>query len=375
MVYDLMREFSVGAGILGNLSAVYLYAYAGLQIPVGLCIDRFGLKGLVASACAICGVGCIVFSYAESLSYAYLGRVLIGAGAAFSFVGALNMAARWFPDKFAILGGWAQMMGSTGGFVGQAPLGIAVATFGWRLSSFALGLAGLCLAFLLAFTVRDPKETKPQNTPPILYGLKKVAVNRQTWLATISAGGLTGTLLAFGGLWGVPYLMAAKSINKPEAAGFVSIAFIGWAVGAPLIWWLSDLLGKRRLILIIGSAGACLTTITLLVFPNMPNIFLISVLGIQGALSSSMILGFALARESNPPEVSGAALGLINTFAVGSGAVLQPLAGYILDLQWDGTIIDGVRSYDVVHYQCALSILPIACVFSLIAAILLKEKY
>jgi hypothetical protein len=51
------------------------------------------------------------------------------------------------------------------------------------------------------------------------------------------------------------------------------------------------------------------------------------------------------------------------------------LAGYLLDLQWDGTIIDGVRSYDVVHYQCALSILPIACVFSLIAAILLKEKY
>ena len=110
-------------------------------------------------------------------------------------------------------------------------------------------------------------------------------------------------------------------------------------------------------------------------FPNMPNIFLITVLGMQGALSSSMILGFALARESNPPEMSGVALGLINTFAVGSGAVLQPLAGYILDFQWDGTIIDSVRIYDVVHYQYALSILPIACVFSLIAAILLKEKH
>ena len=169
--------------------------------------------------------------------------------------------------------------------------------------------------------------------------------------------------------------MAAKSINKPESAGFVSMAFIGWAIGAPLIGWLSDLLAKRRLILIIGSAGACLTTITLLVFPNMPNIFLMSVLGTQGALSSSMILGFALARESNPPEMSGVALGLINTFAVGSGAVLQPLAGCILDLQWDGTITEGVRIYDVVHYQYALSILPIACVFSLIAAILLKEKH
>ena len=285
------------------------------------------------------------------------------------------MAARWFPNKFAILGGWAQMMGSAGGFIGQAPLGIAVATVGWRLSSVVLGVVGLCLAFLLAFTVRDPTKIKSQKKSPIWNGLKAVAVNRQTWLATISAGGLTGTLLAFGGLWGVPYLMVAKGISKPESAGFVSMAFIGWAIGAPLMGWLSDFLGKRRLILIVGSAGACLTTITLLVFPNMPNTLLVSVLGIQGALSSSMILGFALARESNPPEMSGAALGLINTFAVGSGAILQPLAGYILDLQWDSTIIDGVRIYDVVHYQYALSILPIACVFSLSAAILLKEKH
>ena len=69
------------------------------------------------------------------------------------------------------------------------------------------------------------------------------------------------------------------------------------------------------------------------------------------------------------------ALGLINTFAVGSGAILQPLAGYILDAQWNGTVIDGVRVYDVVHYQYALGILPIACIFSLSAAILLKEKH
>ena len=73
--------------------------------------------------------------------------------------------------------------------------------------------------------------------------------------------------------------------------------------------------------------------------------------------------------------MSGAALGLINTFAVVSGAILQPVAGYILDAQWNGTIIDGARIYDVVHYQYALSILPIACVLSLIAAILLKEKH
>ena len=374
MVDELMREFAVGAGILGNLSAVYLYAYAGLQIPVGICIDKFGLKGLVAGACAVCGIGCIVFSYAESVSFAYLGRALIGAGAAFSFVGALNMAARWFPNKFAILGGWAQMMGSAGGFIGQAPLGLAVATFGWRSSNVVLGVAGLLLAVLLVATVRDPKKISTEKKIAIWEGLKTVSTNKQTWFATISAGGLTGTLLAFGGLWGVPYLMVARNLEKPEAAGFVSVAFIGWAIGAPAIGWLSDFLGRRRIILIVGSAGAALSTIALLLFPNMASILLIVTLGIQGALSSSMILGFALARENNPPEVSGSALGLINTFAVGSGAILQPLAGFLLDVQWNGSVMGGIRIYDVEHYQNALCILPVACFLSLITAILLKEK-
>ena len=106
----------------------------------------------------------------------------------------------------------------------------------------------------------------------------------------------------------------------------------------------------------------------------MPTLPLVITLAIQGAFSSSMIVCFALTRENNPPELSGAALGLINTFAVGTGAVLQPLTGLILDLQWDGLVIDDLRVYDLNDYQIALSILPAACVFSLIAAMYLKEK-
>ena len=158
MVDDLMKEFSVGAAILGYLSATYLYIYAALQIPLGLVVDKYGLRGVVAGACALCGIGSIIFSLADSLYLAYLGRGLVGAGAAFSFVGALNMAARWFPSRFALLGGWAQMMGAVGGCVGQAPLSLAVATFGRRSCNLILGVAGLFLAVLLLFTVKDPKE-------------------------------------------------------------------------------------------------------------------------------------------------------------------------------------------------------------------------
>lgn len=373
MVDDLMREFSVGAAILGNLSAVYLYIYAGLQIPVGLFIDRHGLKNLIGGACAVTGLGAIVFAFADTVAMAYLGRFLIGAGAAFSFVGALNMAARWFPARFAILGGWAQMLGSAGGFAGQAPLGFAIATFGWRSTNIALGIAGLVLAVLLLATVRDPVQARRADSISTWKGLKIVAGNKQTWLASVAAGGLTGTLLAFAGLWGVPFLMTARGVTKPEAAGLVSACFVGWAIAAPLLGWISDRIGQRRRIVILGTGFATISTALLIVWPEMPEIALVPVLAVQGGFSASMILCFAVAKESNAPELSGASLGLINTFAVGGGAVLQPLVGLVLDARWDGAIADGVRVYALSDYRAGLMILPICCAVSLCASVLMKE--
>ena len=376
MVEELMREFTVGAAILGYLSATYLYIYAALQIPLGLVVDKYGLRGVVAGACAVCGIGSVVFSLAENVYVAYLGRGLVGAGAAFSFVGALNMAARWFPSRFAVLGGWAQMMGSVGGFVGQAPLSMAVAVFGWRNCNLSLGAGGIFLAVLLLFTVRDPKKNGNSNDNlSIWLGLKYVCTNSQTWLATLAAAGLTGTLLAFAGLWGVPYLMAAREIDKPSAASFISIIFIGWAVGAPFFGWLSDRIGKRRVLLLCGTAGAALTISTIIVFPKLSTILIIPVLTLKGFFSASMILGFALAKENNPAESSGVALGLINTFVVGSGAILQPVVGVLLDYTWSGQTSGGVRIFDVEAFQVSMAILPLICLLSFVSAFYIREPH
>ena len=369
-----MKEFSVGAAILGYLSATYLYIYAALQIPLGLVVDKYGLRGVVAGACALCGIGSIIFSLADSLYLAYLGRGLVGAGAAFSFVGALNMAARWFPSRFALLGGWAQMMGSVGGFVGQAPLSLAVATFGWRSCNLILGVAGLFLAVLLLFTVKDPKEDQTSGGNfSIWLGLKNVCGNTQTWLATLAAAGLTGALLAFGGLWGVPYLMKARAIDKPDAASFISIIFVGWAIGAPFFGWLSDRIGRRRILLLWGTCGAALTTGTTILVPTLSTTLVIVVLFLQGFFSASMILGFALAKDNNPPESSGVALGLINTFVVGSGAILQPLVGVLLDYRWTGEMFDGVRVFNLVDFQVSMLILPFVCLISFASAFYIRE--
>ncbi len=75
MISDLMRDFGVGAAILGNLSAFYFYAYAAMQLPVGVLVDNWGPRRTLAGGALVCGIGTLVFAAAFALGPAYLGRV------------------------------------------------------------------------------------------------------------------------------------------------------------------------------------------------------------------------------------------------------------------------------------------------------------
>ena len=133
MVEELMRDFAVGGAIVGNLSALYFYGYAGMQIPVGLLLDRFGPRRLMTAAAGLVAVACLLFASSHGLASASLTRFLIGAGCAFSLVGAMAVAGQWFPrERFALLGGLAMMFGMAGGVFGQAPLRMAVDATDWR---------------------------------------------------------------------------------------------------------------------------------------------------------------------------------------------------------------------------------------------------
>lgn len=373
MVDDLMRDFAVGAAVLGNLSAVYFYAYAGVQIPVGVLIDRFGPRRLTAYACAMCAIGAMVFASADTIWQAYAGRLLVGLGCATSFVGALSVAALWFPQRFALLSGLTQMLGVLGGLIGQAPFGYAVQQVGWRDANWAVAIAGVGLALCLYLTVRDRHRGTEQAARPLLDGVKRALGNRQTWYAALFGAGMSGTMLAFGGLWGVPFLMEARGMAKPEAAALTSLLFLGWGVGAPLNGWLSDRFRRRRPLMLAGGILATGGIAFAVFFPTMPLWLLQIVLLLQGFGASSMVLSFAVAREHNPAWANSATIGVINCFVVGSGALLQPLLGLLLDMAWDGRMAGGIRVYTVETYVFALQVLPLSCFLTGLLPLVIRE--
>jgi MFS family permease len=374
MVEELMRDFAVGGAVLGHLSAVYFYGYAGMQIPVGLLLDRFGPRRLMAAAALVCAAGCALFATGGTLGAVTAGRFLIGASSAFSLVGAMAVAGQWFPaDRFAILAGGAMAMGMAGGVLGQAPLRLLVDASDWRTTSLALAAGGLVLATGAWATVRDRWRGRG-GVGGALLGLGAVVRHPQTWLIALTGLGTSGPLLGYAGLWGVPFLEAAHGLPRTMAATLTSLIFVGWGAGAPFFGWLSDRIGRRKAPLVAGLALETLALAALVGIPGLPVPALAGLSFLVGFLGSAQIVCFALVKEHHRAELSGTAIGLVNGMVTGAGALFQPLVGFLLDLAWTGEMAQGARVYAPGAYRLALASLVACCAGGLLCLLAVREQ-
>lgn len=387
MVPDLMKAFSINSAALGGVIAFFFYSYAGMQIPVGVLVDNYNSRFLLTGAALSCAVGCILFATANSLIMISIGRLLIGFGAAFAAVCSMKLAANWFPPKrFSLLVGLMVTIGMFGSMLGGTPLAMLVESLGWRHTMLFLAIFGVILAILIVSVVRHSpahlgntttalKESAPKRTQPILHGLLSVLKSRQSWLIAIYGGLIFASTSIFGGLWGVPFLMKAYSLDKPTAAGIVSIMFFGWVIGSPLSGILTTLLNSYKKVLWISSTGALIIMLAALYIPNLPIVVLSALIFSFGLFSSFFLPSFTLMHDLHVNAASGAALGFMNAANMVGGAVGQPLIGILLDARWDGTLVNNVRIYSVSDYQYALSCLPIMLAISLILIPFIKEKH
>ena len=378
MTNELMSDFAVGGAALGSLSAFYFYAYASIQLPVGMLTDHFGPRKLMSFAAALCALASVGFAFSDSVLTASVGRALIGGTVAFGFVGTLAIAGYWFKStQYALLAGLLQTVGMCGAIFGQAPLRQMVESIGWRGTMHGLALVALVLALLLFFLVplRSREQKRHRAGPGVMRGLHAVTVNPQTWICSLIGFGMAATMLAFGGLWGVPWLNNVHGYTTTEAAGVTSMLFVGWAIFSPLAGWASDRMGRRNIILQGGSMVA-LSALACLIYTTPDNTSLLMLLiFFVGAGGSAMTVCFGSVKELNDSNYSSTSLGLMNMCIVGSGAVMQPLVGWLLDLNWSGEILDGARVYAESNYSRAFSSLLIVNFTAFVAALFLRETH
>ncbi len=383
---SLMAEFAISGAALGNLSAFYFYAYVLMQVPTGVLADRWGARKLLATGAALAAIGTVVFAFSSTLAWASFGRLLIGGSVAVAFVSMLKLATHWFaPRQFALASGMALFVGIVGGVFGGVPLRMLVDAFGWRPVMLVSAAVTAVLAVVIWLRVRNdpedygytshhPKTAHGAQHASILRGLLDVLSYRNVWILLIAPIGVAGAVLTFGGLWGVPYLRQVYGLDASTAAAITSASLVAWALGGPFLGAMSQRLGRRKPLHIAGCVVA-LACWALLAFVHLPLPALIAVLLVAGFAAGNLIIGFAYNKESVPPHLAGTASGVCNMGPLMGGMILQPLFGWVLDLNWQGTVEAGVRLYPVEAFQAGYLLITGFIALSLVLSLLSRETH
>jgi len=419
---DLQREFHVGASELGSIAALFFYAYALLQIPVGLTVDRYGPQRPLVVAVGVAAFGSLLFASATGAGSAGLARLVIGAGAAFSFIASLKLVGNWFaPERFATLAGLTNTAGMIGAAGGGAPLALLVAAIGWRGSLGLLGGVGAGLALLILLFVRDRPsascedshagdplsrllhgtterwragavstdrsearsvEVRSDRTPTtgtvpesITVDLRNILANRQVWVNALYATTTSIVFVAFGALWGASYVEKACGVSRFAASAAVSLLFLGAIPGSMFFGWVSDRVRRRKAPMLAAAVGGLTCMCALLYLPGLSFTGLRLLLAVLGFFCSANIVSYAVSRDISAPEHAGLALGFLNTCFYAGNAISQPLVGRLLDLRAASRGAMGIDSLTAGDFRFALSSVVAALLLSLAAALLLEESH
>ena len=187
----------------------------------------------------------------------------------------------------------------------------------------------------------------------------------QAWINGLFSGLTFGMVAAFGAFWCIPYLMQRYGITLGHAADASSMIFIGAALGAPFIGWLSGRIGIKRNLMIAWPliAGIIFCIIAYVPGISMPWMFVLILL--LGFFSGVYLLPFAVMRDITPSHMRGTAMGYINMMCILIGSpLLQPAIGWILNSH---------AGISLRAYQDAFLVIPASMLIAVVLGYFVRE--
>jgi MFS family permease len=384
MQSNLTQAFHITATQYGALAGFYYWAYTPMQVPAGMIYDKFGVRFVLCAACLIAVVGLSIFIAADGYMTAGCGRLLIGLGCAFAYIGTLKLASIWLPaNRFATVAGLTTAIGMISGALSQKYLTKVVAAIGYQDALRSALIAGVVLSAVILLLVRNrPKMTSdsvnimqtPINIGQLMSALRFISINKQMWLI-----GIIGCLLylpssVFLDLWGIPYLKAVYQLTQEQAVAISSYTFYGWIISGPIIGVISDKIKCRVMPLTFTGFFAAVLLCIVFYMPGIDVSWLYLIFFIIGFCCGAHPLCFALGKENNPIQISGTAVAVTNMLIMIGGAIFQPVVGKLLDFHSTSPIgPDGLPVYTAGDYTFALSVVPIGVAIGIFLSLFLKE--
>ncbi|MFF8957789.1 nitrate/nitrite transporter [Streptomyces sp. NPDC014894] len=338
---DAADRFGVNASALSTFSILQLLVYAGMQIPVGLLVDRLGTKKVLVIGAVLFTAGQLGFALAPSYGTALAARALLGCGDAMTFISVLRLGSRWFPARRGpLIAQIAALFGMAGNLVSTILIARLLHGIGWTATFAGSAAAGAVVALLVVFFLKDQPgghESAPPRQPGAGF------VRRQIALSWREPGTRLGMWVHFTTqfpamvfllLWGMPFLIEAQGLDRGSAGSLLTlVVLVSMVVG--LVY--GQVIARHhaaRLPLALGTVGAtALVWAATLAYPadRAPMWLLITLCVVLGACGPASMIGFDFARPANPLQRQGTASGIVNVGGFTASMTTLLAIGVLLD--------------------------------------------
>ncbi|MFF0446198.1 nitrate/nitrite transporter [Streptomyces sp. NPDC004609] len=342
---DAADRFDVNASALSTFSILQLLVYAGMQIPVGLMVDRLGTKKVLAIGAALFTVGQLGFALSPSYGMALAARVLLGCGDAMTFISVLRLGSRWFPARRGpLIAQVAALFGMAGNLVSTMLIARLLDDAGWAATFGGSAVAGALVFVLVLVFLKDHPEG---HAPPPAQHAGAAFVRRQIARSWREPGTRLGMwvhfttqfpAMVFMLLWGLPFLVEDQGQSRDTAGLLLTlVVLVSMVVG--LVY--GQVIARHHAARIPLALGTVLATAVVwaatLAYPGdrAPLWLLIVLCSVLGACGPASMIGFDFARPANPPQRQGTASGIVNMGGFTASMTTLLAIGLLLDATGD----------------------------------------
>lgn len=332
-------RFGISPAVLSGFVVLQLIVYAGMQIPAGVLLDRFGSRIMIATGAAIMAVAQLVLATTESLPLAYTARVLVGAGDALTFISVLRLVPVWFaPRRVPLMSQLTGILGQLGQVLSAVPFVLILSGAGWTAAYGSAAALGILACVLVVAIVRDAPPGVDVRSEPA--GLREVGgqiavvwKRPGTRLGFFTHMGAQFSITTFVLLWGIPYLQSAQGLSAAAAGSLLTVSVATTIAAGPILGVLSGRFPNHRSWLVLGSVLGSLTMWSVVLALSGPAplwllVLLIVVISVGGPGS---MIGFDYARAFNPSTALGTANGIVNIGGFLATLIVVQVMGIVLD--------------------------------------------
>ncbi len=352
----LVAEFDLGAADLGFLTSVYFLAFAAVQLPLGILLDRFGPRRIEAGLILVAALGAFLFGAADGLAGLTAGRALMGLGVSACLMAPFTAYRLWFPAaRVALANGLLMACGGLGAIAGTVPVEIALGLAGWRGVLVLYALAVVAAAAFVFFVV--PEGGRAGAPPSLAQQTRELAgILRDPLFVRVAGATLViqGTFIGLQSLWVGPWLADAAGLKGAAIADYLFWIALGMAVGYAGMGVVADRLARFRVptatVALAATIGLLATQAAIIVLPpalGAPLWVLFTFLG------SSNVLWYSALYQSFPVEMAGRAATALNVFVFLGIFACQWGVGVVVDF-WPR---DAAGAYPAEAYRAAFAVL------------------